>query len=126
MERVNLYRVSTGEFLAGPLDVAGTLWERTVGLLGRSGLEPGHGMIIENCWAVHTFFMRFPIDVIFTDAGMRVTRVRPSVAPWRMSASIRADRVIELGVGSLSSMVIGVGDELETRSLSAQGEGSTT
>ena len=64
-------------------EVAETFLERARGLIGRRSLPPGRGMLITRCNAVHTFFMRFPIDVTFYDRkGMAVKTVR-GVRPWR-------------------------------------------
>ena len=42
-------------------EVATTFFQRARGLIGRRGLEPGTGLLILHCNAIHTFFMRFPI-----------------------------------------------------------------
>jgi hypothetical protein len=67
------------------------------GLLGREGLEPGHGMLLERANAVHTFGMRFPILVAFLDRDYRVlqTRILP---PGRLARDGRARHTLELGV----------------------------
>lgn len=58
-------------------EVAESFAERTRGLIGRDGLPRGKGMLIKRCNAIHTFFMRFPIDAVFLDRkGREVKRVR--------------------------------------------------
>ena len=64
-------------------EVAETFFERARGLIGRSGLEPGKGMLIMKCNCIHTFFMRFPIDATFLDREGRVIKVVRNIRPWR-------------------------------------------
>ena len=58
-------------------------WTRMRGLLGRASLPQGEGMLFDRTSSVHTFFMRFPIDVVFLDASGEVVSVREAVRPWR-------------------------------------------
>ena len=64
-------------------EVAGSFAARAKGLIGRRGLEPGHGLLIPKCNCIHTFFMRFPIDATFLDRGGNVVKVVRNVRPWR-------------------------------------------
>jgi uncharacterized membrane protein (UPF0127 family) len=115
MKTVTLHRTGTGDCIAGPLEVAQTEWQRMVGLLGRDDLPRGRGMVLEDCFAIHTFFMRFAIDVIYVDRAMRVRKVIQGLKPWRMSASLGAAAVIELGAGTLDGSDVATGDALELR-----------
>ena len=78
-------------------EVARTLWARVKGLIGRSGLPPGKGMLILRCNAIHTFFMRFPIDATFYDRDGRVVRIVRGIRPWRpfVWGGWRAVKVLE-------------------------------
>ncbi len=78
-------------------EVARTLWARVKGLIGRSGLPPGKGMLILRCNAIHTFFMRFPIDATFYDREGRVVRIVRGIKPWRpfVWGGWRAVKVLE-------------------------------
>lgn len=124
MRDIYLHRAASGERLAGPLKRARTAWERMVGLLGTDALAPGRGMVIEECWAVHTFFMKYPIDIVFADRALRVTALRRALPPWRMAASLRAASVIELGAGTLEGLDLAVGETLEFRPQPAEIEPS--
>ena len=64
-------------------EIARTFAERAKGLIGRRGLVPGTGMLITHCNAVHTFFMRFPIDVTFLDGAGTPVKIVRHVKPWR-------------------------------------------
>lgn len=89
------------------LDSADTFWKRAVGLISKSGLEPGHGLLIPNCGSVHTCFMRFPIDVIFLDNENRVIKILRGVKPWRMAwGGRRARSVIEVQSGWLERIFV--------------------
>lgn len=69
------------------------------GLLGRSGLGAGEGMLFPHTGSVHTMFMRFPIDVVFLDAELRVLSVREAVPAWRAVKERGAKWTLELGAG---------------------------
>ena len=69
-------------------------------------------MLISPCFAVHTAFMRFAIDVVFVDRTGCVVRIVRELTPWRMAAAWRAQRVIELPAGELRTRDVRVGDRL--------------
>lgn len=85
---------------------------RRRGLLGRDGLPPSTALIIAPSNAVHTFFMRFPIDVAFVARDGRVIKVRSAVPPWRVTASWRGFTVIEFRAGTLADSNTIAGDSL--------------
>ena len=95
--------------------VAETFAMRLRGLLGRRSLEDGEGMLIRRESSVHTFFMRFAIDVVFLDSELRVLRVDPNVGPWRLTACRGARSVLELGAGEAAARGLSVGDRIELR-----------
>lgn len=112
----NLLRVTnerTGQTLGDSIREARTLRERTRGLLGRSGLEPGEGLWIEPCSSIHMFFMRFSIDAVFADRAGRVVRAVSNLAPWRIALGGRGARaVLELPVGAIERSSTRRGDLL--------------
>ena len=79
--------------------LAETALARLRGLLGRSGLSSGEGMLLRPASSIHTAFMRFPIDAVFLDRGDRVLKVAPELSPWRMAACKGARAVLELPAG---------------------------
>jgi hypothetical protein len=85
---------------------------RKRGLLGRTGLPPGHALIIAPSNMVHTFFMRFPIDVLFVARDGRVLKARRSVPARRVSGAFRAFAVIEMAADALDSSDTRAGDRL--------------
>jgi len=94
------------------VDVATTRAARRRGLLGRRSLGANEGLLLTPCIAVHTAFMRFPIDVVFIDRNGRVVRIVSNVRPWRMTGSLRARAVIELAAGTAAATAIQPGDRL--------------
>jgi uncharacterized membrane protein (UPF0127 family) len=85
---------------------------RVKGLLGRSELPDGEGILITPCSSIHMFFMRFPIDAVFLDREMRVMKVVPGLRPWRMAAKRRARSVLELAAGATARAGVVEGERL--------------
>jgi uncharacterized membrane protein (UPF0127 family) len=79
--------------------VARSFGARLVGLLGRRALAPEQALLLVPCDNVHTFFMRFAIDVVFVDRDGVVLAVVPRLAPWRVAAARRAHACLELAAG---------------------------
>jgi uncharacterized membrane protein (UPF0127 family) len=77
---------------------ARTLWERFRGLMGAPPLPPGEALWFPSCNAVHTAFVRAPIDLLFL-RGARIVRIHPHVSPWRIVVCRGADSVVELRAG---------------------------
>ena len=109
MSVVNLTRQTA---IADRVQLAGEGQSRRKGLLGRDSLAQGEGLWIVPCEAVHTFWMRFPIDLIYLDRKYRVLKIRRGVLPWRLSACLRAHSVIELPSGTIASTRTMRGDTL--------------
>ena len=88
--------------------------ERLSGLIGKRFSASLDGMVFDRCNAIHTFFMRYPIDVIFADEKYRVLKTVPAFPPWRPFLACRnAFYVIELPAGTLESTATAVGDQLD-------------
>jgi uncharacterized membrane protein (UPF0127 family) len=98
--------------LATAADVADTSAKRRTGLLKHQRLEPGEGLWISPCESVHTFFMKFAIDLVYLDKQKKVRKVRHSVPPWRLSACLAAHSVLELPAGSVAPTGTARGDQL--------------
>lgn len=88
-------------------------WTRTVGLLGLAGLAAGEALHILPCRSVHTFFMRFTIDVLYLDRAGRVVKTVPGLRPFRYSWGGRhAHSVLELPAGLITATGTAPGDEI--------------
>lgn len=85
---------------------------RRKGLLGVTHLDENAGLWIVPCEAVHTLFMRIPIDVVFLDRSGRVKKIRPHLRAWRMSLCLSGRSVLELAAGAVERSGTHVGDSL--------------
>ena len=102
----------TGFELATHVEHARRFGARLKGLLGRASLAAHHALLLEPCPQVHTWFMRFSIDVVFLDKQNRVVAVAENLVPWRISKLYpSARRTLELPCGTLQGRVK-PGDEL--------------
>jgi uncharacterized membrane protein (UPF0127 family)/CheY-like chemotaxis protein len=115
---VNLTRgeaVCVGKLADGPL-------LRMRGLLGLSGLPAGEGLLLSPAPAIHTAFMRFPIDALFLDRDFRVVQIVERLGPWRIASKRKARAVLELSAGECARRGVQVGDTLELRDRAEPGE----
>jgi uncharacterized membrane protein (UPF0127 family) len=104
---------SRNAILAQNAALADTPFTRIRGLLGKKELKPGEGLIISPCNSVHSFFMRFTIDVLFLDKEWRVIKTLPNFKPFRLSPIyFRAHLAIELPSGTVDSTHTHPGDTL--------------
>jgi len=99
--------------LATRMEVADSSPKRNKGLLGRSRLAPGEGLWIIPCEAIHTFGMKFPIDLIYLDRKNQIRKLCSNVSPWRLSACLSAHSVLELPSGAIRETETRPGDKLE-------------
>lgn len=111
--RMTARNLTRKTLLGEHIEVAGSGATRRKGLLGRDGLGAGEGLWIVPCESVHTFFMRFPIDLVYLDRKNRVRKVRHAVGPWRISACFAAHSVIELPAGAVRESGTVAGDVVE-------------
>ena len=94
--------------------VADGFRSRFVGLMGRSGLPEGESLLFVPGGSIHTFFMRFALDVAYLGPDGTVLRVAASVRPWRLSRAPRGTKlVLELAAGQASASGLGEGARLE-------------
>lgn len=110
---------SRGGEIVSRVELADTPQSRAKGLLGRESMGAEEGLWIAPCPMIHTFFMKFPIDVLFLSKDLKVERVIEGLKPWRVSPWVfRAHSVLELAGGRLKGAVR-KGDVLEFRSADA-------
>jgi uncharacterized membrane protein (UPF0127 family) len=107
--------LSRDSMLADCIHLAGTSQDRRTGLLHHEDLPPGSGLWIDPCEAIHTFQMKFAIDVAFLDRKHRVIKVRKDVGPRRICLCLHASSVLELPVGAIAISRTEPGDLLEIR-----------
>ena len=106
--------VTRGTTLASSAERARNPWSQLMGLMGRSELAPGSGLVLPGTRGVHTHFMRFPIDVVFYDRDQVVVEVVHGLRPWRFSSyHLRAKGAVELPEGTARASGTQRGDVLE-------------
>lgn len=102
----------SGRRVATTLEPAFDSATRKRGLLGRDSLPLGHALIIAPCNVVHTFFMRFRIDILFATRDGKVVKISSNVPARRIVGAFRAFAVIELPAGAVAASETRAGDRL--------------
>jgi len=115
--KVQVRNQTRSVLLGGSIDIADSSSKRRTGLLKHDRLEPGQGLWIVPCESVHTFFMKFPIDLVYLDRKRKVRKVRKAVPAWRLSACLTAHSILELPAGTVEKTGTQVGDVLEIEKL---------
>ena len=111
MRLVNVLNETRGTLVGDRVTVADTSLTRLFGLLPKRGLDAGEGLWIKPSSGVHTFFMRFTIDVIGLDKHRRVIKLWSDLVPYRVtSVSTKIASVIELPAGTIRACHVQVGD----------------
>jgi uncharacterized protein len=113
---VRVTNSTRGTTLAACAEIADTPEKRRLGLLGRESLLPGQGMWLPKSGAVHTFGMKFPIDVVFLDSNRFIVGILPNMAQEESSGRFpycKVDSILELPAGTVGATGTREGDELE-------------
>jgi len=110
----SLIDLATQRVIAPVVEAAFDSRTRKKGLLGRASLK-GSALVIAPCSAVHTFFMRFAIDVVFADREGQVVKICHQVGPWRIAAAWRAFAAIELEAGAAEAAGLSIGSSITLR-----------
>ena len=93
---------------------ADSFFQRLTGMLTRKFSDKLDGIVFRNCNAVHTFGMRFEIDVLFITQDNRISALYPKVKPWKTCGTkhLRA-AAVELPAGSIEKYGISTGDFID-------------
>ncbi len=114
MKTAQVFNLSKGTVLAQQAQIASSLGQRMKGLLGKDSLAANEALVLKPCSSIHTFFMRFAIDVLFLDKNMRIIRLLENIPPNRLSPVIWASRMaIELPAGKIGQTNTQSGDRIE-------------
>jgi uncharacterized membrane protein (UPF0127 family) len=106
--------LSKNTCLGTKISVADSPRQRAVGLLGTTSLDPECGLLIFPTQAVHTFGMKYPLDLVFIDKKKVVVGTRRSIPPYRISRLYwRAECVLELPANTIENSRTELGDYLE-------------
>jgi len=111
---VRATNVTRGTLVGECIRVAETGLTRIVGLLGERELQPGDGLLIVPSQSIHTWGMRFPIDIAVLDHDWKVIGMRCDMRPFRITRMFwKAAAVLELPSGTLDSTSTHIGDTIE-------------
>ena len=95
--------------------IAETLVDRLIGLMFREKLVGSDGLLLNPCRSIHTFFMRYNLDIVFISSNNKVIKIIRDIKPWRMTwIYFRANKTLELPSGKLP-MDLKEGDLLEVK-----------
>ncbi len=119
IDHVEVRNLTRGGALADSAVVADTSQARRTGLLKHDSLPKGQGLWIVPCEAVHTFGMKFSIDVLFLSRKRKVLKVRHAMGKRRIAVCLRAHSVLELPAGVAAATQTQPGDQLEFQKISA-------
>lgn len=110
---MDAFNQSKSVVIASNVERATSTLARMKGLLGKKSMDRGYGLWIVPCKSIHTFFMKFPIDVLFLSPTNRVVKLMESVQPFRISSWVSsAQSVLELEAHTIQNTNIAVGDQV--------------
>ena len=95
------------------IDQTETILEKTIGLIGSKKLPQGRGLLLQKCRFIHSFFMTFPIDVIYLDRNYCVVGTKQSMSPNRLSGCFSAFYTLELASGEIDRLGVVNGQVFE-------------
>ncbi|MGA2325745.1 MAG: DUF192 domain-containing protein [Bryobacteraceae bacterium] len=121
---LRIRNVTRNTVLAVAADVADTSRKRRTGLLKHKSLPAGEGLWLAPCEGIHTFRMKFAIDVLFLDRSRKVLKIRHSMGRARISLCLRAHSVLELPAGTAKATATVEGDQLEFERVTASSSGA--
>jgi len=111
-----------GAVLCEQCILADSPMKRARGLLGRTSLRSKEGLFLATS-AIHTCFMRFPIDAVFLDKEMRVVKIVSDLGSWRIATCRGAKGVVEMAAGECARQNLAVGERLSLGGANASTNG---
>ena len=105
----------TGDVILESLAVADSFRGRFWGLMGTKDLHSSEGLALIPCNSVHSFFMKFPIDVLFLDAQGRVLHCHEAMKPWHIGSIVPGARSVIEAKSGVFGETVRVGDIVEIR-----------
>ena len=115
---VRIDNLTRGSTVAERCRVAGSIAQRIFGLHLLPRLKTGEGLLLPGATTIDTTFMGYAIDLVFLDRSLRVTRIVPSLPPWRMVLRTGGGRdCLELPAGAVAASATEAGDQLAIREL---------
>lgn len=108
---MKIYNSTQNRLISDDTKMADDFFSRGIGLLSRKSISENEGLIIKPCCSIHTFFMRFDIDILFVNKKNEIIALYENVKPWKiLPIHITSNYVVELPAGKISSQNIYKGD----------------
>lgn len=109
-----IYDISRQHIISDHAKMADTYFSRMIGLLGRPDMQSLDALILTPCNSIHTFGMKFPIDVLFLDSEYKICHLISNMKNRRISKiSLKSKYVIELHTGSVDALMLQKGDQIQ-------------
>lgn len=102
----------TPQLIAEKINLADNFSSRLVGLLGKLSIEEDEGLLLYPCASIHTYFMKFPVDVAFLNHEKEIIAIKENLMPKNTFAVKGAVYVLELKAGFLKKKNISLRDKL--------------
>jgi uncharacterized protein len=113
---VTVYNATKNVIVGDRISEARSFWARGRGLMFAPELSSGEGLIIDPCSSIHTFWMRFPLDVLYMDRESTVIRADERMKTWRIGPIFTGSKwVIELPSGTIAKTGTSAGDKIEVQ-----------
>ncbi|KXB01714.1 hypothetical protein AKJ44_02190 [candidate division MSBL1 archaeon SCGC-AAA261F17] len=117
---MRLINLENGKVIADKVELANSFWKRFRGLMLKGSFWSGQALVFPfskpKRYSIHTFFMRFPIDLLYLDQELEVIESRKELSPWKIHKSgEEASILVELPPGRIEEANVRVDDELDFR-----------
>lgn len=111
---MNIYNSTQNNLIADNIKVAENFFTRSIGLLSRKSIFENEGLIIKPCCSIHTFFMKFAIDVLFINKQNEVIALYENVKPYRiLPIHLNSSYIVELAAGQIFGKNVNKGDLIQ-------------
>jgi len=111
---MKLKNLENGQILADKLGEASSFYQRFKGLMFTKELEPGYGLLIKPCRSIHTFFMKYKLDIVHLDSHNQVVLIEEGLPPGKIGKGhLRTRSIVELPAGMIETTQTKVGDFLQ-------------
>lgn len=100
--------------IAGQVEIAASVWQRLVGLLGRSDLPMGQALLLKPCSGIHTWGMKFSIDALYCARDGKIVKCVKNLSPGKFGP-VGAHMVVELPAGSIDRLGLHIGEVILLR-----------
>lgn len=110
MIQSKIFSEEGGVCLIDDMSITTNVWERMQGLIGKPQLAPNQGLMLSSCNSVHTFGMKYDLDVIFLNKNKKIVKLVERLKPMRVSFCLNAVDTLELNSGVIKSLELNLND----------------